>query len=190
MLKMKMGLIIERYDSNMNLVNRHNYIKNGRTPLDKQLLLIWRGFFVSIKQKRRINMKFLISLVLGSFLFFATGPAATEVFSLVGMENNTVSEVKAEEKPKTTVLTGTGVSGKVNAQTGGVVKSLKTIANMVTTIAIILSVISLVFGAIKLSFGGGNPQSRSMGIAAIVCACIGAYVAYKAYDIVGWAVAV
>lgn len=129
-------------------------------------------------------MKYIIGLLMGFSLFFATSPVTSELISLASFSDDQVLTASAD------TLTGTGVTKNADAQTGGVVKSLKTIANMVTTIAIILSVISLVFGAIKLSFGGGNPQSRNLGIGAIICACIGAYVAFKAYDIVGWAVAI
>lgn len=131
-------------------------------------------------------MKYLLGLVMTACIFFATGPVATQVMHLAGAKDgHVVTTASAAD-----VLTGTGVKKVSNTKTTGVVKSLTSVANMVTTISIILSVIALIFGAIKLSFGGGNPQSRALGIGAIVCACIGVFVAYKAYDIVGCAVAI
>jgi hypothetical protein len=50
------------------------------------------------------------------------------------------------------------------------------------------SVFWIVIGAMTLSGSNGNPQKRSLGIAALVTASLGLFVIYKAWDIAGWAV--
>lgn len=131
-------------------------------------------------------MKYLLGLLMSVFIFFAAGPTTIQVMNLAGANTSNGSVITTASAAD--VLTGTGVKKSGNVKTTGVMKSFKDVANIITTVAIVLSVIALIIGAIKLSYGGGNPQSRAIGIGSIICACIGAYVAYKAYAIVGWAV--
>ncbi|MGF9979097.1 hypothetical protein [Viridibacillus arvi] len=72
--------------------------------------------------------------------------------------------------------------------TASLFKDLKEVVYLVMGIGGVWSVVWVVIGGMLLSGAGSNPQKRSAGMGAILCACVGLFVIYKAYDIASWAV--
>lgn len=99
----------------------------------------------------------------------------------------TVYAEKSEEVSKKKALDTTGFSEKLDTK---FISKFKAINSMIITIGIILCVIFLVVGGITLAASNGNPQKRSIGITAIICACVGVYIVYKSRMIAGWVIAV
>lgn len=73
------------------------------------------------------------------------------------------------------------------ADTKGLFSSLKQVVYLIMGIGGVWSVAWLIIGGMLLSGSGSNAQKRTAGIAAILCACGGIYVIFKAYKIAGWA---
>lgn len=78
-----------------------------------------------------------------------------------------------------------GITKSANAK--GLFSSLKEVVYLIMGIGGVWSVAWLIIGGMLLSGSGTNPQKRGAGIAAILCACAGIYVIFKAYKIAGWA---
>lgn len=112
-------------------------------------------------------------IVLGLFTFLIAGFV---LFSTAGLEpvlaaNNAIKDAL----------------GNGAANTGDLVKDFKSIITIVMTIGILWVVLCIVIGAMLLSGSVGNPQRRTAGIIAVLCAAGGAWIIYKAYDIASWA---
>lgn len=96
-------------------------------------------------------------------------------------------EAKKEKEEKTNALDTTGFSETLDKS---FIKKFKAVNSMIITIGIILCVIFLVVGGITLASSNGNPQKRSIGISAIICACVGVYIVYKSHMIAGWVISI
>lgn len=66
-------------------------------------------------------------------------------------------------------------------------KDLNGIVITLMVIGGIWAVAFIIIGAMRLSASGANPQKRTEGIIALICAAVGVWVIYKAYDIASWA---
>lgn len=122
------------------------------------------------------------------------------VFSTTYSISNTshISVVQAKESKDADADAAAAEKKKKALNTTGFTESLdtsfvskfKAINSMIITIGIILCVIFLVVGGITLGASNGNPQKRSIGISAIICACVGVYVVYKSRMIAGWVIGI
>ncbi|MGE7983614.1 hypothetical protein [Solibacillus sp. NPDC093137] len=68
-----------------------------------------------------------------------------------------------------------------------VMEDLTGIVYLIMGIGLLWAVAWIVIGGMLLSSSGSNPQKRSAGLGAILLACVGVYIIFKAYAIAGWA---
>lgn len=135
-----------------------------------------------------------ILIILGCFLLFSGLYSISDSGEInvahakedKAKEDKEDKEDKAKEDKKKAMDT-TGFSEKLDKK---FLKKFKSLNDIIMSLGIVLCVIFLVVGGITLASSMGNPQKRSIGISAIICACIGAYVVYKSRMIAGWMIGI
>ena len=78
-------------------------------------------------------------------------------------------------------------STDINATDNGFFSELTNLVYIVMGVGGLWTVTWLIIGGMLLGGSGSNPQKRNGGIAAIMTACLGIFVIYKAFTIAGWA---